>query len=242
MKILKRKKSREYRKHRRSDKWKSLELVYAKEVQNAKKQFYRKKIKHLRKAKPGKWYSELKKITSYDQHKSEEIVVGNIKDLSVVEQAELIADKFAQISQEYEKLKTEDILIPQYDESEIPQFTEEQVKDVLSAMDPKKSSVKGDVPGKIFKLFAKELAKPVSDVVNSSIHQEIWPDIFKLEVVTPVPKVFPPKDVDELRNISGLLNLDKVAEKLISRLKISDMKSKMDPSQYANQKGLSIDH
>ena len=57
-----------------------------------------------------------------------------------------------------------------------------------------------------------------------------------------MPKQFPPNDIDQLRNISGLLNLDKVAEKLISRLIISDMKAKLDPSQFANQPGLSIQH
>ena len=62
------------------------------------------------------------------------------------------------------------------------------------------------------------------------------------EIVTPVPKVFPPKSIYEFRNISGLLNLDKVAEKIIAKIKISDMKAKIDPSQYANQKGLSIQH
>ena len=38
-------------------------------------------------------------------------------------------------------------------------------------------------------------------------------DILKLETVTPVPKVNSPKTVNQLRNISGLLNLDKIAEK-----------------------------
>ena len=137
---LKRKKSREYRKHRRSSKWKSLDMAYNKAVSKAKKDFYRKNIKNLRKAKPGKWYSEFKKITSYDQQRSDEIIVENIKDLTDSEQAELIADNFAQASQEYDKLKTEDIKIPKYDEDDIPQFTEQQVKDVLSEMDIKKSS------------------------------------------------------------------------------------------------------
>ena len=63
-----------------------------------------------------------------------------------------------------------------------------------------------------------------------------------MEMVTPVPKQFPPKDVDQLRNISGLLKIDEVGEKLISRLIISDMKGSMDPSQFANQRGLSIQH
>ena len=55
-------------------------------------------------------------------------------------------------------------------------------------------------------------------------------------------KVFPTKPVDQLRNISGLLNLNKVIEKIISKMMISDMKHKIDPAQFANQKGLSIQH
>ena len=80
------------------------------------------------------------------------------------------------------------------------------------------------------------------DLINSSIRQGRWPDICKLEIVTPFPEEQPVKNLDMLRNISGLINLDKVAEKLISKLIISDMKAKLDPSQYANQKGLSIQH
>ena len=82
----------------------------------------------------------------------------------------------------------------------------------------------------------------MTDLINASIRRGNWPDIFKMEIVTPVPKEFPPQSLDHLRNISGLLNIDKVAEKLISKLIISDMKEKLDPSQYANQPGLSIQH
>ena len=77
----------------------------------------------LRKSKPGKWYSELKKLTHFDQQKTEEIVVESIKDLPASEQAELIADKFAEVANEYEKLKKEDIDVQEFSEKEIPQFT-----------------------------------------------------------------------------------------------------------------------
>ena len=38
------------------------------------------------------------------------------------------------------------------------------------------------------------------------------------------------------------MNFDKITEKLLSQLMISDMQSKMDPAQYGNQKGFSIQH
>ena len=239
---LKRRKSREFHKHRKSRKWNGMNEEYEFQLDLAKKNFYKKKIKNLSKIKPSNGYRELKKLTSFDQMKAEEVVVEAIKDLPNNEQAELIADKFASVSQEYDSLKTEDILVPEFSESEIPVVSVEEVKMTLAQMDANKSNVKNDVPAKILKHFAGELAKPVADVINSSIKQGCWPDILKLEIVTPVPKVFPPKNIDELRNISGLLNLDKVAEKIISKMMIADMRKHIDPSQYANQKGLSIQH
>ena len=112
----------------------------------------------------------------------------------------------------------------------------------MDSLDASKSNVVGDIPAKVLKSCSAELTIPVTDLINTSIKQGKWPDIFKVEIVTPVPKEFPPKDIDQLRNISGLLNLDKVAEKLDSKLIIADMKEKLDPSQYANQPGLSIQH
>ena len=65
---------------------------------------------------------------------------------------------------------------------------------------------------------------------------------FKIRNCYPCSQGIPFKIIDQLRNISGLLYLDKIAEKLLSELIISDMKKKLDPSQNANQKGVSIQH
>ena len=45
-----------------------------------------------------------------------------------------------------------------------------------------------------------------------------------------------------MRNISGLLNFDRVFEELISQLITADMESSMDPSQLENQKGIYVQH
>ena len=215
---------------------------YESMLKKAKHDFYSRKIRKLRNTKPKKWHRELKKLTSFDQGHAEEILVESINHLTNKEQANLIADKFAEISQEYDKLKKEDIKVPYFCESDIPVVTEEEVEKELASMDTNKSNVEGDIPAKVLKHFSKFLANPVTNVINSMIQQGCWPDILKIENVTPVPKKFPPKNVDELRNISGLLNLDKIAEKIISKLMISDMKDQIDPSQFANQKGLGIQH
>ena len=66
-------------------KWKALNALYVKELSKAKKVFYRKKIKHLRNAKPKLWHRELKKLTHFGKDLSEEVIVESIKDLSKTE-------------------------------------------------------------------------------------------------------------------------------------------------------------
>ena len=153
---------------------------YETEVGLAKKGYYNKKIKHLKKVKPKYWYREFKKLTSFDQFKSEEVFVEHIKDLNDKAQAELIADRFASVSQEYDKLKKEDIVVPDFSVDEIPLVFVEEVKEALAKMDDNKSNVLDDVPAKIMKQFANEISVPLTDVINSSIIQGCWPDILKL--------------------------------------------------------------
>ena len=105
-----------------------------------------------------------------------------------------------------------------------------------------KATVKGDIPAKLIKEFAAYLAEPFTDIINTSLSRGEYPQIYKYEVSTPVPKSFPPEKVSQMRNISGLLTFDKVMEKMISEVMIQDIKEKVDPSQYGNEKGTSIQH
>ena len=139
-------------------------------------------------------------------------------------------------------LKTEDIKVPKFSEDDIPQFLPSQVWLILSKLQTNKATVPGDFPATLIKLFAAYLAEPLCDIINTSVRRGEYPRIYKFEVCTPVPKVFPPMSLSQLRNISGLLTFDKVMETLISELMISDMADKMDPAQYGNQRGLSIQH
>ena len=112
----------------------------------------------------------------------------------------------------------------------------------LARIKTNKGTVPGDFPARLIKQFAAYLADPLTDVINTSVTRGEYPQIYKYEISTPVPKVHPPKTTSEIRNISGLLNFDKITEKLFSELIISDMISKVDPAQYGNQRGVSIQH
>ena len=93
---------------------------------------------------------------------------------------------------------------------------------------------------KLIKEYGPEICYPLSDIIDRAITAGEYPDLWKIEIVTPVPKVYPPSKPGELRKIAGLSNFAKISEKVIAQCLISDMKR--DVSQYGNQKGLSINH
>ena len=242
IKKIDRQRKRAYAKARRSEKWKRLNKIFKKEVKKAKQNFYKNFIEDLKIKKPSKWYSSLKRIASYDIHKREELIISEICHLSDTKQAEMIADNFAEIQNEYDPIDPKKINIPEFSVPEIPCFTINQVWLEIIKLNPKKSCVSGDVPPRVLKSIAAYIAEPFTHIINSAIKNGEYPNIFKHEIITPVPKSFPCSSINQLRNISGLLQLDKVMESLISKLIIQDMKMKRDISQYGNEKNTSIEH
>ena len=209
LKKLDRRRRRVFHKQRRSEKWKKMNKLFKDEVKSAKHQFYKKTVADLKKKNPGQWYSALKRMISKDQL-SQQINIAEISHHTDQQQAEIIADKFSSIQNEYEPLKTEDINVPPYSAVDVPQFQPAQVWFHLSRMKTNKATVPGDFHAKLIKHFAAYLADPLSDVINTSIRRGEYPQIYKFEICTPVPKSYPSQTTSEVRNISGLLNFDKI--------------------------------
>ena len=145
----------------------------------------------------------------------ENIQVEEISQLSELQQAEAIADSFSSISQQYSPIKKENINIPSFLPSSIPQFSAYQVKQFLDRTKTKKSTAPGDIPSKIVKQFSNYLSIPVADIINSGLKAGVWPHLYKCEYITPVPKQFPPDTMDMLRPISNLFNFDKTMQTMV---------------------------
>ena len=131
IKQLSRKKSREYFKNRKSPKWKELKNLLSEKCETARKAYYLNIVKDLKQSNPAQWYSKLKRMTSYDDQKSEEVLVENISHLTNYEQAEKIADHFSAISNSYEPIDSQKVLINSENNNVIPKFEAFQVYEVL---------------------------------------------------------------------------------------------------------------
>ena len=95
---------------------------------------------------------------------------------------------------------------------------------------------------KLINEFAFELSYPLSNIINRMFSAGEYPDSWKIEIVTPVPKKYPPETEKDLRKIAGTKNFSKITEKLIAEYILEDMKDNLDPSQYGNEKGISVQH
>jgi hypothetical protein len=127
-------------------------------------------------------------------------------------------------------------------EGSIPHIDPKVVYKFLNRIKTTTSTVKNDIPAKVIKMFAVYLAQPLADVINTSIRRGEFANLWKLETVTPVPKVFPPLCLKDLRKISVFLNFSKVTEQILSELLVADMKEKFEKSQFGNQKGTGVQH
>ena len=74
-----------------------------------KESYYQKVVKDLKTSNVSTWYSKVKRMSRVDSKESDIVQVHEIMHLPSSVQAEIIAENFGKISNEYEPLKTEDV-------------------------------------------------------------------------------------------------------------------------------------
>ena len=192
IKDISRRKRREFSKNRKSPKWETLYKLFSEKCKIAKESYYTSIVSDLKYSNPGQWYSKLKRMSSHDQLKSEQVNIEEICHLSDQAQAEVIADSFSKISSQYEPIDAEKLTLLPENEKPIPVIESHEIYEYLKKIKTNTATVKGDVPAKIIKEFAPELSSPMEDIISCMVRRGEYPNIWKLETVTPAPKVHPP--------------------------------------------------
>ena len=243
LKKLDRLTKREFYKHKQSEKWMKLNEQFKKKCSEEKQRYYENIVSDLKESNISQWYSKIKRMSGQGENLSTETSVDELMGLTDHEQVEKISDHYAGISHEYEPLKSGDF--PQFTDAKKfypPKVKPSKVSKIIKIMNKKASPVPNDLPVRIISDFSEELSRPLAHLINTCFSQGIYPNIWKIEYVTPVPKCFPPEKLKDLRKISGLLNFSKITDKILAEFITDDMKGMRDKSQYGNQKKISIQH
>ena len=107
-----------------------------------------------------------------------------------------------------------------------------QVKTALKQLNSKKATGSDGIPAWVLKRYWEELAPIVPDIICASIKECEYPTAYKHALVIPVPKVNPPRDIEnDFRQISILPQMAKVLEKL--QLKLNLPCSRINDNQHA---------
>ena len=120
LKTLDRKCKREFFKHHKSEKWTNMRQVFEEKCEKAKADYYTNTVEDLKNSNPNQWYSKVKRMGGISDIHSGDILVEELEGVSNSNQAERIAQHYAQVSNEYQALKKDDIPSSLYTTEELP--------------------------------------------------------------------------------------------------------------------------
>ena len=180
-------------------------------------------------------------LSDYSDTSNDDCYVEELRDLSDSAAAERIAEHFSSISCSY--LPVQLTQLPAYLPcNSPPQVTEFEVYNKLKKIKSTRSTFPIDLPNKLRKKYSIFIASPLADIFNSCLSQNVFPEIWKLEYVTPIQKLTPAKKISDLRKIALSSDYSKLLESFLKDWILQDISHNLDTSQYGGRKGSGTEH
>ena len=115
-----------------------------------------------------------------------------------------------------------------------------QIRLRILKMKKPKSSVEGDIDSRLLGRFAAALSVPLKIIFAKIYETKIWPDLWKKETVTLLPKNKAPSGLAQLRNISCTPFFSKLLETFVMDGLKEDIT--LSESQFGGKKNQGVDH
>ena len=246
---------REYTANGKSEKYFKLKKEFTEKYLKASQKYLKENVENLKVSNPARAYSILKRMGARPgELVDNKINIPDHENSMPVEIANKIVQHFSKISKEFPPLSAQSLpqrvltklKNPDCD-SNIPLLDEHHVYSKIKKANKPKSGVPGDLPKKIIDEFGPELSTPILAIFNQIIQSSRdgpvkWPEAWKLEYGTPLPKNQNPQTEDDLRIISLTSFFSKVLESFVVDWLKEYIGKQMDPKQFGGNKGDSTNH
>lgn len=203
-----------------------------------KYKFYKQKVNILKAAAKKRYYSSKLQIAPTNSHHvwniykqimynkdsntSDQIKViehNGVKIENDFAMAEMFNDFFVNITSNID-ISTEDIDIAYLDQFSpnlvspftIDMCTSEEVNSIIQSLNPSASSGYDQISIKFIKKFSHKLSPVISNLINASYTNGVFPDSLKKAIVTPILKAGSSTNCNNYRPISVLNSLSKIFE------------------------------
>ena len=230
-----RRKRRAFKRNRKSEAWRRKRDHADKEILENKVRFFNKvKEKILATKNPKDFYRAVKLLRTEESPSQ-----WNISALFPGKTSQDIATEtsvyFNRISAEFTAIDN-----PAGAIVETTPPSETEISQRIQRMKKPSSKVRGDVDRRLIMKYPELFAKPLRIIFKEIFSSCVWPDLWKMETVTLLPKTRSPENMGQLRNISCTPFFSKVAESfLLDELKKNVTLSKR---QYGGKKKQGVDH
>ena len=153
--------------------------------------------------------------------------------------AEKLAEHFNAISSEFDGLDRAGIPLGN-DNVPLPNLTQDQVATRLRIFKKPRGVVRGDIFPALVTKHSGALSAPLTHIFNAISEPGQWPNQWKTEYVTPIPKVPIPQSPNDLRNISCTMLISKVYESFV--LNWLGAQTGLRENQFGGVKGSGSEH
>ena len=190
-------------------------------VSKAKLRHYRSRVENVKRSDQAKWYKMLYKLTAAEESRGTVSTPETVGDIAERLQTafsrpweDIVPTRVPEIEDVLPLLKNNTPIMPSIG----------QVKSSLKYVNPKKATGGDMIPARLLKRFHEELAPVIHDIICCSIKECKFPKLYKHALITPIPKVNCPNDIDnDFRQVSILPHIAKLIEKHQLLLNKSDI-------------------
>ena len=234
---LSNKKKKEFGRNGKSARWFELTELSETRTEAAKKAYYDRELEKMYSGKKGLAYTALNRLKCAEKPKSWTLSELD-KDKPLPLMLEEVADFFAKVSNENNPVDWTKVR-KTYDRATYVITPEMIAKRILETKRPS-SMVPGDVPPRLIPRVVKTLSKPLCEIYNLLPTKYEWPQLWKMEYQTMIPKKSNPESLGDVRNLSCTNFFSKVLETFV----IDSLRSEVELSelQYGGLKGTGADH
>ena len=222
------------------DLWRHYRLKVRNDIGVKKRAYYTNKVQHLKSSDSRKWWDCVNQMSGEKRPATNNIkIVKNGTTLSGKDLAQSLNTYFLSVSNDLSTLNP--LLLPAYLPAPrpVPKIFPDEVCTKMLNTKVFKSSGPDNIPNRIIKDFAFELAEPVCHIFNTSLSTGEFPNIWKDALITPIPKAPSVSCEEELRPISLTASLSKIHEDFVVNWMVDDVKHKINPQQFGCLKGTS---
>ena len=193
----------------------------------------------LLKLNPRIFFTIAKRVSSVQNEPK--MMIPDLEGCSDIQTAEKIAEHFSAVSNQYKPVNLSEL--PVYLPAlKPPQVTEYEIYQKLRKLKSTKSTNPLDLPVALRKEYDIFLASPLTDIINTCLKEQIFPDAWKMEIVTPIPKIQFPHNYSDLRKISCTSDYSKLFESVLKEFILKDINSNLPLSQYGGRIGVGTEH